>query len=134
MSDETDCVVIGDELARVVIWPAKSGGPEPIPYRVDIFADTFRCTVDADVLGGFEKFHFGLVRLYETLTGEVGFPAIEGLEMNLRGDGRGHIHVSVRATADYSRPIDMRVGISIDQTQLPPIIAAVERVLIKGSS
>jgi hypothetical protein len=133
MSDAIDSVVISDERCKIVLWPPKFD-THGFEHRVDLVAGAFRGSINAVAYANaYGHFRTGLVKLYETLSGEVAYPAYENLDLKMTGDGRGHIEVSVRATDDFYRPIQLSLRIFLDQTQLPTIIDAIERVFLSPS-
>ena len=66
---------------------------------------------------------------YDTLQGEAQLPNTYGyLKLLLTGNGRGHI--AVRVEVFYPTDVQLSFGFAMDQTQLPAVIAAVERLLL----
>lgn len=50
--------------------------------------------------------------------------------MSLQGDGIGHITVKVEAIAGPAMEVRLSFSFVMDQTQLPPVIAALGRCLV----
>jgi hypothetical protein len=77
---------------------------------------------------GLRQFRDQLAALYRTLNGEARLsPAYENLWLSLEGDGLGHITVQVDARAGACMEMKLSFSFVIDQTQLPEVIARVER-------
>lgn len=132
----TDSVVLTDGESQITLHPPEyySDG-HGLHHRVDLVGGPFYGSIDAvsyEGRRGLQSFHRQLVALYENLSGEAALPeSYENLKVSLTGNGRGH--VTVRADARAYGPIsDVRFSFSfqIDQTHLPSIIAAVERLFV----
>jgi hypothetical protein len=106
-----------------------------IATEVTIHASPFRGTYAADwreeFLVGFRR---ELSELYETLTGfaELTSDWSETLRVRFTGDGKGHVSVVATARPRVGDPNAPRLDFGlpdIDQTDLPPIIDAVDALL-----
>lgn len=78
----------------------------------------------------FPSFAEALAELSSTLTGEAVLSSMDGyLDLTFTGDGLGHINVEGAA---WDRPrwaSHLQISFEIDQTYLPPLLAAVEEVI-----
>jgi hypothetical protein len=139
MIEDVDGVLLTDGQSRIFLHP-----PEPYPdghgyhHQVELVGGPFRGTIDASSYqgpGALRSFHQQLVALYQSLRGEAQLPqSYENLKVLLKGDGLGHISVLVTALAGDCMDVRLTLAFRVDQTRLPPIIAAVERFFLKSSS
>jgi hypothetical protein len=140
MTRQTDGILISEGQNRVFLHPPElyPGSGSGFHHLVELVGGPFQGIIDAvsyERPTGLRPFHRQLVALYQSLAGEAQLPhSYENLKLSLRGDGRGHIAVRAEAVM-YSRHVDARCEFSfvIDQTQLPPVIAAVERLFLSAS-
>ena len=135
MTEEVDGVMLTDGRNRIFLRP-----PEPYPgdgfhHQVDLVGGPFQGAIDASSYEGpkaLQPFHRQLVALYQSLKGQAELPdSYDNLKVSLSGDGLGHVTVRADAiTGDY---MDTRLSFTfrLDQTQLPPVIAAVERLFLR---
>jgi hypothetical protein len=141
--DESDRVVIGDERCRIVLHRPENVVLERIgttvieqfEHRIDVVAGAFRGTLNGVVYAsGWRHFRDQLVALYESLSGNASLGGYENLKLDMKGDGLGHIAVSVEATDDHVRPIQLSFSIFLDQTQLPTIGTAIEGAFLSSTA
>lgn len=77
----------------------------------------------------FERFRGDLARMHETLTGEASLSGYEpNLKVTLRASSLGQIGGEVEITPDYASEFH-RFDVGLDQTHLPPLIAACEKIV-----
>jgi hypothetical protein len=94
------------------------------PFSGSIEASSYE-PVDA-----LRAFRDELDALYRALVGEASLShAYRNLKLSLKGDGLGHINVGVHAVAGDLMNYRLSYTFTIDQTQLPAAIAAVESFL-----
>jgi hypothetical protein len=80
----------------------------------------------------------GLIRLHAELKGTAVFESMEQwLRMHIEGYGRGHFVAKCEATDQPGTGNTLRFELHFDQTELPPVLAALDAVLaafpVKGS-
>ena len=141
MTGVVDSVLLTDVRSRVLLHPPEAcADGHGFLHHVDLVGGPFHGTIDASSYVGpraLVVFHQELVALYESLKGEAHLPnTYENLRMSLKGDGLGHIVVQVEAhaVAQVEATVSeclLNFGFAIDQTQLPTVIATVERWLAK---
>jgi hypothetical protein len=128
-------VLLSDGSSRVFIHPPEIYGNDlGFRHLVDLVAGPFQGTVEASSYSSkavIQSFHRDLIALHHTLRGKVELPnTYDSFKMSLEGDGLGHLRVRVSARAGDAMDIRLSFDFWIDQTQLPPIIAAVERLFL----
>jgi len=138
MTGDAGPVLLTDGRSRVELHP-----PQPYPdgvgfhHQVNLSAGPFNGIIDAssyESVPALQAFHDQLVTLYNTLVGEARLPeSYENLQLKLRGDGRGHIAIEVVARGERIGEL-LTFDFEIDQTQLPAIIAGIERFLSQSES
>lgn len=75
--------------------------------------------------GELRKFGLDIEELHRTLTGTVILDPMEpNLTLKMIGDGKGHITVEGRAQPEFYARTYLVFSIALDQTELPPIAAA----------
>jgi hypothetical protein len=136
MTDEGEGLLLTDGRCRIFMHP-------PRPYRdghgfshkVDLVGGPFGGSIIASSYAGpqtYGSFHRELLGLYRSLTGEASLPrSYENLRISLKGDGLGHLTVQADAVAGDCMDIRLSFNFRIDQTQLPDVIAAVERLFLR---
>jgi len=123
-------IVIGNlQSDRVVIEIVGPGADSWVVARVDVacgvWRGAFRCEFYA---GELRRFGEEIQRLYRTLEGTARLQPVEAnLQLELTGDGKGHIAVAGRAMPEFSHSGHLAFAFELDQTQLPPIAAALLR-------
>lgn len=92
-----------------------------VEAKAGSFAGRFTADLRVDELVAFRR---QLVTLYEKLSGRASLASIERwLELDLDGDGRGHIAVSARLQESLGPwPAVLEFHLELDQTDLPPLI------------
>jgi hypothetical protein len=79
--------------------------------------------------GELHRFGEEVQELYRAMNGNAKLEPIEpNLSLELTGDGRGHIAVAGRASAEFYSGTHLVFHFSLDQTQLPAIAAALLRI------
>jgi hypothetical protein len=136
MSDDTEGVVLGDGRCRVVLHAADRIACDGFfEHRVDIVAGPFHGALTAVAYANDHRdFREQVIELHRTLSGAARRGGYENLEMTFIGDGLGHIEVEIAAIAEHVPPIRLSFGMLLDQTQLPGIIAAIERTFLQGAA
>lgn len=139
MSEDADGVLLTDGRSCILLHlPERYPDGHGFHHLVDLVGGPFRGSIDASSYEGCEAyrgFRDGLVALYKSLQGEARLPiSYENLDVSLIGDGRGHIRVHVHAVAGHTMDIKLSFNFGIDQTHLPAIIKAVERVFIRDGT
>jgi hypothetical protein len=124
-----DSVVIGDGRSSVMLTPA---GPPSLgfPTQIAIVAGPFQGTIIDDTVGPYERFHRGLVALYQSLTGTARLGSCEGFSLELTASRTGSIWVHVVAFGSHVPGVKVEYEFGFDQTYLPPIIESVERLFL----
>jgi len=95
------------------------------PTLIEAQAGPFRGSVRDDTVY-FGNFRSQLTKLYDTLSGDAKLASYEGFELDLIGNGMGHIRVDVTVIGQHVPLIRLTFGFSIDQTFLPMIIRQVD--------
>lgn len=104
--------------------PDWSYNPAEISVRCGRFGGRFRTTILTREMA---RFVGELRTLHDRLSGVSSLELLEGtLRLSLTGDGRGGIAISGEATDDPGSERRLRFGFRIDQTYLPPVIAAAQ--------
>jgi len=135
MDENSDCVVLLDDSCKVVLHRPGVPPHEHFDHRVDIVSGPFQGTFTASAYANaYPRFRAELSELYETLNGEAALGGYENLEIGVKADGLGHFALSILAIEDHHRPIRLSFTMFLDQTQLPGIIAAIERVFIRSTT
>ena len=135
MAGDVGKVFVSDGDSSVELHP-----PQPYPggsgfhHQVNLRARPFQGAIDASSYASvpvLRTFHKQLVTLYNTLEGEARLPeSYENLQIKMKGDGRGHIAVEVVARGENLRDY-LAFDFMIVQTQLPAIIAGIEKFLVQ---
>jgi hypothetical protein len=138
MTGEVDGVLLTDGEYRVFLHPPEPyAGGHGYHHRVDLVGGPFRGSIDASCYEpptALRSFHRQLLALYQSLQGEARLPhSYENLKLVLKGDGLGHVNVQVAAVAGDLRDIHLSFAFRIDQTEVAPIIAAIERLFLGQS-
>jgi hypothetical protein len=138
MTEVSDGILLTDGRSRIFLHPPQLyPGRHGLHHRVDLVGGPFQGSIIASSYEGgraFCSFHQELLALYDTLSGEAHLPrSYENLRISLRGDGLGHVTVEVEADAVAGDFMDTRLTFNfrIDQTQLPAVIAAIERLFLQ---
>lgn len=141
-------IVIGSEASEhVVIAVTRRQFPESADYwdgnwvfaAVRIRAGAFRGEYEAMLrTDEIAHLHSGLARLHAELAGTASFESMEEwLKMAIEGDGRGHFVARCEARDEPGTGHTLRFTLHFDQTELPPVLAALGAVLeafpVKGS-
>jgi hypothetical protein len=127
MDDDSGRVVIRDERCQLILHRPERLN-DYFEHRIDVTAGPFRGAFNGVAyMDGWGHFIDGLRTLYEELTDEVSLDGYENFTLSMRGDGLGHITVSVSATVEFERPIVLSFRMYLDQTQLPEIVAAIDQ-------
>ena len=139
MKKDVEGVLLTDGLNRVFLHPvAQYPDGHGFHHQVDLVGVPFHGSIDASSYEGiktFVSFHAQLIELYESLTGEARLPSsYKNLEVSLIGDGLGHVMVRVSALAGPSMGTRLSFDFTLDQTQLPAVISAVQKFLIMPAS
>jgi len=129
---KSDGVLITDGRSSVFIHP-----PQPYPdnvgyhHQVDLVGGPFRGSINASCYENviaLRHFSSQVVTLYRNLKGEAVLSnAYDNFKLSLKGDGLGHVEVQVLAAAGGLLDCHLSFRFSIDQTQLPAIVAALEQ-------
>jgi len=73
--------------------------------------------------GELRRFGRDLDRLYQNLSGTATLKPMEpNLELAVSGDGKGHITIEGKATADFHTGTYLVFTLQIDQTEIPAIV------------
>ena len=118
-------VLISDGRSGVRLTRAGQPNELGYPTLIDVRGGPFYGSVRDDTVC-YDGFRANLARLYETLSGEAILGSLEGFELRLVGNGRGHIDVYAKVIGEYVPPIQLTFEFSIDQTYLPPIIEQID--------
>jgi hypothetical protein len=138
--EESDCVIIRDERCSITlhrprhIYRENAGSTiiARFEHQIDIVAGAFRGSLNgAAYVNGWGRFLEQLNHLYTSLTGTASLGGYENVEIEMKGDGRGHLTVAVQVTDDHLRPILLKFSVFLDQTQLPRIQDDIERVFAR---
>jgi hypothetical protein len=108
---------------------ARAGDPTELGYPtlIDVRAGPFAGSIQDATVGSYAAFKKDLAALYAALTGAARLGSLEGLfNLDLTGDGRGGVAVSVEVIAEHVPPIRLTFEFTIDQTHLPRIIRALD--------
>jgi hypothetical protein len=98
-----------------------------VEARVGGFTAAFGADLRTDEL---DRFRSELRVLYETLAGEAVFETLEGcVAFRFVGDGQGHIRVEAELRDEPGVGNRLRCELELDQTYLPPIMAALDTAL-----
>jgi hypothetical protein len=118
-----DGVVIADGRSGVRLSRAGDQTDLGYPTLIEVRAGPFVGSVQDITVGSYAAFKRNLVTLYDSLTGTASLGSLEGvISLDLTGDGRGAIAVSVEVVAEHSPLIRLTFEFAIDQTYLPRII------------
>jgi hypothetical protein len=98
--------------------------------NVEVRAGAFHGEVEALLRSDdFVRFVDGLRVLYEKLSGVATFDTLEHwLRIDVRGDGKGHLHADCLAMDEPGTGNRLAFEISFDQTDLPPLIRDLEAI------
>ncbi|MFT6395711.1 MAG: hypothetical protein ACJAYU_000453 [Bradymonadia bacterium] len=142
MRNEVEHVTIGstgaDHLTLTPIWRAYPTATDYwdgnwLRVKLELRAGAFQGKQEALLrTDEFASFRSELGVLHDTLRGEAVFASLEGwAEVRLVGDGKGHVAatIKVRDNAGIANSLHFGEGISIDQTDLPRLIDALDGVL-----
>jgi hypothetical protein len=103
-------------------------------HLTDIVSGPFRGTVETSSYAGlvaFVEFRHELAALYESLNGEAHLPdSYENMRLVVKGDGLGHLTVEGEVRAGNLMEFHLRFEFSMDQTYLPEIIGAIDRIFL----
>ena len=129
-------MLLTDGQNRVLFHPPQvNSGGHGFRQRIDLVGGPFQGSIDDssyEGLGALRGFHRQLVTLYDTLQGETRLPnTYYYLKLSLTGDGRGHI--AVRVEVFHPTDVQLSFGFAMDQTELPAVIAAVERLFLSAA-
>jgi hypothetical protein len=131
MEDRSDGVLLTDGPSRLFLHRPEQRALNGFDHRVDLVGGPFRGSIKASAyLNPYERFCAELATLYETLTGAPELGGYENLNLSLKGDGLGHIQADVCAIADHVRDTKLTYQMTLDQTQLPEIIASIRRIFL----
>ena len=120
-------IIIGSsESERVAIEIVGPAADDWAVAHVEIACGVWRGSFRCEFYDGeLRKFGEQIQRLYRALEGTAKFTSVESnLSFELTGDGKGHIAVAGRAAAESYTGTHLVFNFSLDQTQLPPIAAA----------
>lgn len=141
MTNDVNGVLLTDGRNRIFLHPPKLyPGGHGFTHQVDLVFGPFQGSFETSSYEGpmaLQTFYEQLNALYGSLRGEARLPdSYENLKVYLSGDGLGHFKVRadiwVVPTGD-DMDIQFSFSFSIDQTQLPDIAAAVQRVFLNES-
>jgi hypothetical protein len=132
MTDKIEGVLLTDGRSSVFLHlPEPYSDGHGYHHQVDLVGGPFRGTINAssyERIRGLRQFRDLLAALYQTLRGEAHLSAAyENLKLSLQGDGLGHIVVQVDARAGDCMEMKLSFNFVIDQTQLPEVIAQIDR-------
>jgi hypothetical protein len=103
--------------------------------ELEITSGAFKGIVGYDLLlrsGEFERFLKDIEPMYETLTGTAKYTTMEDwLEINVEGDGRGHIAATGFVIDRHINSNKLNFHINFDQTSLPQMIKGLKKLLEK---
>ena len=101
-------------------------------HLIEIVSGPFRGVVKAssyDGLAALKPFRQELAALYESLKGEAHLPrSYDNAWLSVKGDGFGHLKVKGEVRAGNMMQSRLTFEFSIDQTHLPEIIKALDRL------
>lgn len=101
-----------------------------IPTRIDVVGGPFQGSI-SDEVGDYATFHRDLVNLYKILQGSAKLGGLEGLfDLTVTALRLGMLEVKVRALASHVPRIELAFEFLIDQSYVPPIISAIDRVFL----
>ncbi|HEU4579666.1 MAG TPA: hypothetical protein VFS67_15515 [Polyangiaceae bacterium] len=141
-------IVIGSEASEhIAIAVTRREFPESTDYwdgnwvyatvriRVGAFRGEYEAQLRTDEIAHLRS---GLVHLHAELSGNASFESMEEwLKMSIEGDGRGHFVAKCEARDQPGTGNTLRFELRFDQTELPPVIAALDAVLaafpVKGA-
>jgi hypothetical protein len=119
---------IGSGDYALALYPPPRVG-EGLQHRVDVRAGPFSGSITVYCFQSpWNDVHRELSRLRAFLTGEVATFGYEEMEISFTGDGLGHIKVNVSFQDHLLR---LSFEINLDQTQLPSILAGIDRVFLQ---
>lgn len=133
-------IVIGSGTSdHVAISVLRSERPESDDYcdgnwvdaTVRIYVGAFRGEYAAALrTDEIAELRSGLVRLNAELSGTATFASCEQwLQVRIEGDGRGHFLATCEARDAPGRGCTLHFVLAFDQTELPPLIGALDSVL-----
>jgi hypothetical protein len=126
-------IVLTDGSSRVVLAAA---GPPALgfPTRIEVASGPFSVSIEAEAWD-YARFLEALRRLHETLAGDAKLTFVEGEHsVTVTGDGRGGVEAEI-VVGDGQSPCNavLSIRMTLDQSYLPDIIAAVQREFLSPS-
>jgi hypothetical protein len=139
VADAVEIVIGSTERERLVLRVLGRSHPGATDYwdgnwvrvharvTVGMFAGEVSCDLRTEELMDFRA---QLARLYESVEGDAAFATMEGwLTLDLHGDHSGHVRVDGELFDRAGRMGNaLRFSVQIDQSYLPPILAALVEV------
>lgn len=141
MDDDDDLALHlgGTERERLIVRPLGRSHPDSahasdrewVKAVIDVQAGAFSGLVEADLrTDDFVRFRNSVRRLTDHLDQGATFDTLEGaLKIDVSGDGRGHFEARCEVC---DRPGDgnvLRFTLAFDQTQLPGLVRALDRIV-----
>ncbi|MBX3468829.1 MAG: hypothetical protein KF878_18315 [Planctomycetes bacterium] len=141
MDDDDDLALLlgGTERERLIVRPlgwSHPGASDPwdrgwLKAVIDLQAGAFSGLVEADLRADdFVRFRNSVRRLHDHLDQGATFDTLEGaLKIDVSGDGRGHFEARCEVC---DRPGDgnvLRFTLVFDQTHLPTLVRALDRIV-----
>ncbi|HEV2675759.1 MAG TPA: hypothetical protein VGV37_14535 [Aliidongia sp.] len=133
MTEDLAGALLTDGHCRVFLHPPQFYPNSPgYHHHIDLVGGPFKGTIDASAWQNWMgQFRDDLATLYETLQGEARLPDVyENFWMVLRGDGLGHFRTEIEAVSNDHHAVELKFSFTIDQTQLPAVIAALEQMFM----
>jgi hypothetical protein len=130
---------IGSEQADyLMVSPSRRQLPEMTDFwdgnwlcaTIRVRAGAFRGEYEAQLrTTEFASFRDQLRVLHDKLVGTATFDALEHwLRVDVEADGKGHFQARCEANDDPSFPSRLRFSLNFDQTELPPILRALDAI------